>query len=151
MQLRTLIRWINKNYPEVLIIRRGSNPDKRVLRLPKDGRVTIDFSCQPKGHGSILSNTDRKYVYNNYEKVIILFDYVNIRKNIWTLLHELGHHTSVQLKDNIIQNEINAWEDAFVIICYENGLLPAMLTCTWVAGVKVVRDLTIPDCEYECV
>lgn len=46
---------------------------------------------------------------------------------------------------------IKAGKDAFDIICYENGLLPAMLTCTWVAGVKVVRDHTMPVCEYKCV
>jgi len=52
---------------------------------------------------------------------------------------------------SVSPKSIRAGKDAFDIICYENGLLPAMITCTYVVGVKVVRDETMPDCEYECV
>lgn len=46
---------------------------------------------------------------------------------------------------------IKAGKEAFNIICYENGLLPAMVTNTYVVGVKVVRDVSMNDCEYKTV
>lgn len=55
-------------------------------------------------------------------------------------------------QDNwVAPKHIKAGKEAFNIICYENNLLPAMVTSTYVAGVKVIRDSSMKNCEYKAV
>lgn len=113
MKIRQVIKWLNKNYPDIKIITKGNRTDTKVLKLADNREVKINFNMHTEGFGCIITDDQEKPLVGKYNAVVVLFNYKKDIDNIATLLHEVGHYITPQEEGAALQNEINAWEGAF--------------------------------------
>ena len=113
MKIRQVIKWLNKNYPDIKIITRGNRTDTKVLKLKDNLEVKINFNMLPQGYGCLLTDYQEKPLVGKYKGVVVLYNYKKDSDSIAVLLHEVGHYITPREEGAVLQNEINAWEGAF--------------------------------------